>query len=236
MIAAVALPMPYLRAPMRRRPVVFTRLAGMGGMQSQQINQIVTTGAATTVSILASLHAVIGGIAFAGPVGAAIAGLIAVGSLIANQFHGCGQTCVQASKIADQVGPILQQNFDTYMSAPVHYRSLQVAALNNFDTVWAAMVQACSDPNLQDAGKRCISDRQQGACHWKNDGHGGPDGSGNVCWNWFVGMRDPIANDPNVVPDPTVADSILDTVGIANTDGNKWALLGAGLVLAGVML
>jgi hypothetical protein len=37
---------------------------------------------------------------------------------------------------------LLTQNFKAYMSAPVHYRSLQLAALNNFDTLWNAFQQA----------------------------------------------------------------------------------------------
>ena len=90
--------------------------------------------------------------------------------------------------------------------------SLQAAALNNFDTVWNALKTACSDPSLGAAGQRCISDRQQGSCAYKVSPGGwqngvyvynGPNGSGSSCWNWFVGYRDPIANDPTVVPDPT---------------------------------
>ena len=39
-----------------------------------------------------------------------------------------------------------------------------------------------------------MNDRKQGACHYQVNGQ---------CWNWFIGYRDPIANDPAVVPDPT---------------------------------
>ena len=35
----------------------------------------------------------------------------------------------------------------------------------------------------------CIADRQRGGCHYQSNGQ---------CWNWFIGYRDPIANDPQV--------------------------------------
>src|SRR5882672_450013 len=184
------------------------------GATPQQINSIVTTGASTTLGILAGLHAVIGGIALAGPVGAAIAGLIAVGSLVANMFHGCGQTCVIASQDADKFGNLAQQNLKTYMNSPVHYASLQAAALNNFDTLMAALQQGCSDPSLGAAGQRCISERlvKGGTAPWcPNPGHTGCD--------WITTMRDPIANDPNVVPDPSpiaqAGSSVLSSVGLS---------------------
>ena len=56
------------------------------------------------------------------------------------------------------------------------------------------------------AGQACVGDRQQGACHYQSNG---------ACWNWFVGYRDPIANDPHVAanaaasPLSSVASSIL---------------------------
>jgi len=207
------------------------RFYGLGDIAPQQINAIVTTGASTTVGILAALGVV------GGPVGAAVGGLIAVGSLVANLFHGCGVTCTAATNIANKLEPVMAQNLQHYMSAPVHYRSLQQAALNNFDTAWRALQQACSDPSLAQAGQRCISDRQPGACVWKNDGKGGAAGSGNVCWNWFVGYRDPIANDPNVVDDPIAVDVSQLSSGSPSSNTNLAPLLVvAALIILAVML
>jgi hypothetical protein len=191
--------------PYRRRPV-----RGLGAplpAESQNIASMAAAGAALT------------GFLVAGPIGGAIAGAIAaIGVGIANLFGGCGQTCVQATKIANQVGEALAENLNQYMAAPVHYKSLQAGALNNFDTAWRALTQACNPDTsyLGDAGRRCISDRQAGACTWKASPGGwqqsngawtyvpwGPAGSGSACWNWFIGLRDPIANDPTVVPDPS---------------------------------
>jgi hypothetical protein len=55
-------------------------------------------------------------------------------------------------------------NRDTYLSAPVHYQSLQAAALANFNNTWTALVNACSNPSLG-AGQSCISDPETGWTH-----------------------------------------------------------------------
>lgn len=205
---------------------------GATGMTSSSIASMAASGAATTGTILTTLaHMAIISSAF-GPaaiVGAAVAGLTAVGIAIAKIFSGCGCTCVEATSIANQVAPYLQQNVDHYVNSPVRYKSMQTAALNNFDTAWSALVQACSNPALASAGARCISDRQRGSCAYKTSpgsgcpsdqsncwtqdasgkctfNRGGPNGSGNACWDWFSGFRDPISNDPCVQPDPTSAD------------------------------
>lgn len=187
------------------------RYRGFGDLNSEvnTASSIASSGAAATIGFLVYAGSI------GGPLGAAIGAaaglLIEVGGLIAKQFAGCGQTCVIASNDANQVGDLMTQNVQAYVSAP-YSPDLQAAALNNFDTAWAALSQACSNSQLGDAGKRCISDRQRGACVWKASAGGwvvdasapggyrwtdyGPAGSGNVCWNYFVGMRDPIANDP----------------------------------------
>lgn len=229
---------------MRSRP-------GLGDLSSPQtINALATTGASTTLGIVTSLGLI------GGPVGAALAGIVAVGSLIANQFHGCGQTCVAATQIVEQVGPVLDKNLSAYLGSPIRYKSMQAAALNNFDTAWAAITQACSNPALGSAGKRCISDREQGACHyrttpggWQQDSAGnwnyvypGANGSGDTCWNFFVGYRDPIANDPAVQPDPTpastVESSVTSTLASVLPAGLSWSkfMLPAGLVALALLL
>lgn len=225
---------------------VRNQVRGMGDINKNQINQIVTTGAATTVGILAGLHAVIGGVALAGPVGAAIAGVIAVGSLIATMFfNGCGETCVRASQDADKYGALAQKNLQAYMSSPVHYASLQAAALNNFDTLLNALQTACSDPALGAAGQRCISERLV-------KGNPAPWCPTKTGCDWITTMRDPIANDPNVVPDPSpvtqssqavsgAGSSALSSLGI-NPSTNVFGLslgqlaLPAGLILLALML
>jgi len=205
---------------------------GMGATSTQTIASIAATGASTTVGLLVAFGAV------TGPIGAAIGGLIAVGSLLASVFKGCGVTCTDATAIVNQVEPALQQNVQAYLAAPVRTASMQQAALNNFQTAWNAVTQACGNPQLLTAGQNCISQRQQGACAyhtspggWQQSSAGvwtyvypGANGSGSTCWNWWVGYHDPIANDPTVQPDSAAqavsgavssgASSLLSAVGV----------------------
>lgn len=214
-------------------------------------------GAATTGSILtnlANLGVISAAFGPAAPIAAVVAGLTSVGLALANIFSGCGQTCVEASNLANQAEPILAQNLRTYLNSPIRYASMQAAALNNYNFTWQALVRACSNPALGNAGVACIADRQAGSCKWQtspggwqSDGAGGMtyvgpggQGSGSACWNWDIGYRLPIASDPTVVPDPTPA-----TVGIApgsgptgvmTTQGSGFSLpmpllLGGGLLL-----
>jgi hypothetical protein len=220
-------------------------LSGMGvsglglDLQTQQIAATAAQGAATTGAILTGLaHMGVISAAFgpAAPIAAAVAGLVAVGLAIANQFQGCGQTCIAATQIANKVAIYWQQNLDTYMNAPVHFKSMQVAALNNFDFGWAAMVKACSDPALGDAGVRCISERQRGgASAWCCNSPTAVHVSDGMCTGCdaFADFRDPIANDPHVVPDPPEAVAAANALGV-NIGGTSFplpVLLAAGGLL-----
>lgn len=226
--------------PARRRvplPVLLVRRRGLAGplpQDQQQIAGIAAAGATATASILVALGTV------GGPVGAAVAGLVALGVGIANLFGGCGQSCVVATQIDNRFGDLLAQNFNTYMASPVHYRSLQLAALNNFDTLWNGFQQMCSNAGVL---QKCVADRQAGACHyrspagaWVSDGSGGWKFDGAVgppCWNWFTGMRDPIANDPAVVPDPSPVSSVSAAAGSAGSSLLSWAGLSPSSAVGG---
>ena len=216
--SALPFPFPAARLSLRRR--------GMGATLQQanpQAGAIAGAAASTATGVVGTLVA-LG--AVTGPVGAAIAGLVAAAYAIANLFGGCGNTCVEATNIANQAAAIIDQAFDQYMSSPVHYQSMQTAYLQLFDGTWNAMVQACSNPALGSAGQACISDRQAGSCAYKTSPGGwqessdgawtyvnpGANGSGTACWNSFIGRRDPVANDPTVVPDPGSASSLLSSV------------------------
>lgn len=226
---------PALTAAARRRLGV----SGVGNLdpQSQQIAGIAATAATTAGTLLAPLLV---SAAMVPVVGTAIAGIAAIGIALANLFSGCGNTCVAATHIADQAGALIDQAYNYYMNAPVHYVSMQQAYLTIFDSTWNALLKACSDPNLGAAGQRCISDRQRGSCAykvapfgWQQDASGkwtyveaGANGSGNVCWNSYVGRRDPVANDPTVVPDPVGA--ITDPTTGAVTGIEPPSIFGAG--------
>ena len=250
------------------------RLRGIGGvgttapLTNASIASIAAQGATTTATILGGISAattaagsgllagatVFGMAASAALplIGAAIAGLTAVGIAIAKLFAGCGRTCVEATTIANQVGTYLQQNLQHYMSSPVHYASLQAAALNNFDTAITAILQACGDPSLGQAGKACISERavRGGPSPWCcNSPTSTPagqcmngDGSMVSCCtgcDYYVSFRDPIANDPNVVPDTT--GSIIDSATGSTTQTSSASvmpllLIGGGIAAAVLLL
>jgi hypothetical protein len=158
-------------------------------------------------------------------VGPAIAAATLVAIYLAK---GCGDTCIVASNYANEAEEALKQNLNAYLSLPTpRPRSAQVVALANFKTVWEALQRACNTPALKDAGQRCITDRQAGACVWRD--------SSGQCWNWDSGYRAPIANDSNVVDDSIsgTASSFFSSFG--GSDSNMLPLLlGAGLILAAV--
>ncbi len=172
-------------------------------------------------------------------IGAALAGVtILATALIKNS--GCGQTCIETSQWANQVEPVLKQNLAAYFALPVpRTQSQQNAALANFDAFWARLVEMCSNPSTGNAGKRCISDRQAGACKWpaaSDSPYGGP--KKGACWNWFNAYRDPIANDQ------VVADSVSSLVGSAVSSAfgvqlpglPPWLLPAAAVALLVVLL
>lgn len=141
-------------------------------------------------------------------VGAVIAGVtLALQYLITNS--GCGQTCIETSSWANQVAAQLDKNIAAYFSLPTpRPLSAQTLALANFDSSWAQLQQLCGQAGTGDAGVRCITDRQAGACTWKQTADKVPSwGTPPVgaCWNWFNGYRDPIANDTNVYNDAAVS-------------------------------
>jgi hypothetical protein len=122
---------------------------------------------------------------------------------------GCGDKCVLSTKYANAAESTFRQNCDTYFAqTSPRTVSQQTAALTIFDAIWKDLTQQCGVASLGDPGKRCISDRQSGACKWKQTADSPWPGGPKVgeCWNWFNAYRDPIANDP------VVADTVASTV------------------------
>src|ERR1039458_2645559 len=140
-------------------------------------------------------------------VGAALAAAtLVVQYLVANS--GCGQTCIETSSWANQAAAALQKVMDAYFALPApRTQSQQALAVANFNTIWAQLQQACGQPGTGNAGVKCISDRQAGACTWKQAYAPVYPGEPNIreCWNWFNGYWEPIQQDP-VVPDTVTSD------------------------------
>ena len=174
---------------------------------------IAASGAAAVLgSIAASGGSVLGltGAALSAAVpivGAALAAAtLVVQYLVANS--GCGQTCIETSSWANQAAAALQKVMDAYFALPApRTESQQALAIANFNTIWAQLQAACGQPGTGNAGVRCISDRQAGACTWKQAYAPVYPGEPNIgeCWNWFNGYLGPIQSDP-VVPDTVTSD------------------------------
>lgn len=185
-------------------------LSGFGDAASaaQQVQIGGSMAAGTATAILGSLTA--GGAPALGFITAAavpvigaalVAATLLVTYLVKNS--GCGVTCVETSSWANQAGAALDQVIAAYFALPApRTRAQQAVALANFDLIWQQLQTACGQPGTGNAGVRCISDRQAGACKWKALPPKWPgEPATGACWNWFNAYRDPIANDP-VVPDP----------------------------------
>jgi hypothetical protein len=172
-------------------------------------------------------------------VGAALAAAtLVVQYLVANS--GCGQTCIETSSWANQAAAALQKVMDAYFALPApRTQSQQALAVANFNTIWAQLQQACGQPGTGNAGVKCISDRQAGACTWKQAYAPVYPGEPNIgeCWNWFNGYLGPIQADP-VVADTVTSDvsSLATSVSgdIASIFGTSSAL--PLLIIAGLAL
>lgn len=226
---------------------------GMGQTTSGTISQA-AGGAATLTGATAGLLTAAGVIQAVPVAGQIIGAALAITAVVASFFKGCGSSCVLTSDEANQVGNLMSQNLNQYMAAPVS-AATQQEALANFDQLWAGLVAYCSQPSMSSAGQRCISDRQQGSCAYKTSPGGwqqqngtwtyvspGANGSGSTCWNYFVGMRDPIANDPRVAAaaaSSPAASLAAPLAAIANTFSGlnlQSLLVPAGLVVGGLVL
>ena len=133
-------------------------------------------------------------------VGAALSAVtMIVTALVANS--GCGQTCIETSSWANQAAAALQKNLDAYFALPAPRTEAQQAlAIANFDTIWQQLQQLCGQAGTGNAGVRCITDRQSGACTWKQKYAPVYPGEPTIgeCWTWFNGYLGPIQADPGV--------------------------------------
>lgn len=197
--------MPYVAT----RPTLYRPKAKRGGMRGYRgLGQ--TPGTETS-----EIEGAISGAGQAlAPVTGGLSNLLSIAAgPIAGLIEGCGSTCTQATSVVNQAAALMQQNLNAYLAIPAPRTAAeQSQAQANFNTLWQALVNACSSPSLKSAGQNCISQREEGACAyqaspggWSQSANGawtytgyGPNGSGTSCWNFFVGYLDPITTDPTV--------------------------------------
>lgn len=188
---------------------VLTERWGLGDMQTANagvaIGSTVLSGGAAALSVggASSILAGLVGTAAVPFIGPAIAAASLIAAVLVKN-SGCGVTCVETSQWANEGAAALQKNLDQYFSLPTpRPASVNQVFQNNFQQIWAALQQSCGQPGTGNAGVRCITDRQRGACTWKQTGQ--PQYPGQplpgACFDWFQAYLDPIALDPNVSPD-----------------------------------
>jgi hypothetical protein len=146
------------------------------------------------------------------PVSKAILSIAALlGPLLGGLFGTSveGQQKIATTQIVNDIEPLLKQNVAAYLDNPTVAN--QQAALSNFDSTWASMVQSCGQAQFAQAGQNCILDRQRGGR-----------------WDWFSYYRDPISQSVPIDAGRNVA--------IAGAVVPSSMLLAGGLILAAVLL
>jgi hypothetical protein len=239
-------------APARRRalaaPMILTpQPGGLGAATlTTQLLGGITAGTALGTSTGMSTGSIFAGSAaaglaviapFTGPAAPFLMAAAALIGPIASLFKGCGASCTQSSKYADQAQAAAEQLSKDYWAQPVRYKSTQTQTLAYLDQVAGWLRQSCSDPSLGAAGQRCISERlvRGGTAPWC------PSADHTGC-DFYTTLYDPIANDTGVVPDPgpvdTAASGVLSSLGVnpsatvAGFSVSNLALAGAAAVAA----
>lgn len=199
----------------------------LAGLSSSAASAAAASGTAATILGMAPALAI--------PViGAAIAGITL--GVVALLKSGCGQTCIVTSNWANQAEDLLKKNIQAYFSQPAPRTDAQKAvALANFDSIWNYLVSQCSNAQLGAAGRNCITDRQAGACKWKQTSdspllqYPGEPQPGE-CWNWTSGYRRPIELDQTIsaasIPGIT---SALTSASSSLNISPLWLLVGLGV-------
>lgn len=159
--------------------------AGLGApLTTDQIVQTGLSVAATGTTTGLAIAGATAAIPFVGPI---VAGLSLLASWVFGKQAKYHAQESAASNDANAIETQMQANLAAYMACQID----QPTAEANYEKLWSELQNACAQIGGP-AGERCITDRQAGACKWKNDGKGGPAGSGDVCWNWDVGYRLPL--------------------------------------------
>jgi len=143
------------------------------------------------------------------PFVAAAAGVAQLVSAAFSLFSGCGQTCVQTSNYANQAEALLNQIKQQYFATPTpRPQSFQASTLASIQQIFTWLKQMCSQPSMGTAGQNCISQRLvQGApAPWCPN-------PGNTGCDWVTNYYVPIENDPNVVPDASLASASITVSG-----------------------
>jgi hypothetical protein len=148
---------------------------------------------------------------------------------------------------------VLKQNVAAYLALPVpRYASQQAAALAVFDHAYAGLLSGCNVGSLGNAGQRCVIERLSPSFCAANPQYiGQATNLGTTCgrFPWPDWYRTPVAQDPNVVPDPVATvgggsgsvpgqtiDANGNPVGSASSANTTMLWIAAGLIAAAFIL
>lgn len=173
--------------------------------------QIISSGASGAGAIaLALLPAG----AATGPIGLAITGAVlaisALSSKIAHLISGCGQACIHDTSIVNQADQMIQQIGAQYWNTAVRTASFQAWTLQQLGQIFAQVQQ---NVNLAKSATERLT-RGGGASWCKSNGLAigvdnvvppNPTNHLGRCGGWYDVVYDPIANDPDVVADSSIA-------------------------------
>jgi hypothetical protein len=221
---------------------------GMHGLAATQNQQIAMKTVSSAGSILSGSVPLWTTATWAVPViGAAVTA--ACLALMAIFSRKGGKQKTATTQFAEDTIKVLQDNLTAYMAGP-RTKSSQAQALATFDAGEAFLfgADACGSSEMGDPGLRCIFERQRvGTCTQAQADAAHEPLSDCGKYSMARDMRDPIANDTQVVADPTLLEEtgqLIDSVTGdlfstsstgTSTSGMGWLLL-AGLAIVGVFV
>jgi hypothetical protein len=197
---------------------------GMSGLGAEPVKIVQTAGNIANAAVPVAMgisHATVFGVSAAMSatiIGAAVAGVTL--ALMALFSRKGGKQKAATTGMVDQAVKAMQDNLAGYIAGP-HTVSSQAQALANFDAAWQFVVESCGQETMGDPGQRCILERMPAAqCDyayshpnavvpwWTPDLNNVLSRSECGKWDMAKDNRDPIANDPHVVPDPSITGDI----------------------------
>ncbi len=172
-------------------------VTGAAGGAMVGVTTAMQTGSAVAGAIAGGLMTVA---PFTGPAAPILMAAAALVAPLAQMFKGCGSTCTEATKYANQFSDTLSKLNTFYWDQPVRYKSVQLQTLSYMDQAAQMLYNLCSNPQLGAAGQRCISERliEGGTAPWC-------DKPNKIGCDWITTYRNPIANDTGVVDDSSAA-------------------------------
>lgn len=125
------------------------------GSTASEIQVGATLGGSALAAGLIASSAVTGPVGLA--LGSAVMAIGAIGSLFQPDY-----TKIDASNIVNQTAQLMQNNLSAWQALPVNLKvsGVQQFFISNYVTLWNALVQGCSNPQLGTSGQNCISERE----------------------------------------------------------------------------